>query len=78
VTIARSSSRAEPAPVKLVATRVFRPERRPWGFFSEEGKFFEAGGIPPDFAVDVFPSTDLKAGKDAALDKALALLAASK
>jgi hypothetical protein len=44
-------------------------------FFNEEGKFFEAGGIPPDVAVDVFPSTDLKSGKDTALDKALALLA---
>jgi hypothetical protein len=45
-------------------------------FLSEEGKCFEATGIPPDVVVDVFPPNDLQAGKDTALDKALALLAA--
>jgi C-terminal processing protease CtpA/Prc len=44
-------------------------------FLTEGGKTFDAVGIPPDIAVPVFPSEDLKKGRDSCLEKALELLA---
>ena len=43
-------------------------------FLTEQGKHFEAGGIPPDIRLPVFPKADLEAGRDSALEKALEIL----
>jgi hypothetical protein len=40
-------------------------------FLTVAGEHFEARGLPPDVRVPVFPQTDLAAGRDAALEKAL-------
>ena len=44
-------------------------------FRTAEGKTFDGSGIPPDVAVPVFPETDLAAGRDGALERAIELLA---
>ena len=43
-------------------------------FLNEQGKHFEASGVPPDIRVPVFPKADLEAGRDTALEKALEIL----
>ncbi|HJQ25398.1 MAG TPA: S41 family peptidase [Blastocatellia bacterium] len=43
-------------------------------FLSEQGKHFEATGVPPDIRMPVFPKADLEAGRDTALEKALEIL----
>jgi hypothetical protein len=45
-------------------------------YFAEDGKVYEGDGIPPDVAAPVFPESDLKDGKDQALDKAIDILSA--
>ena len=40
-------------------------------FLTEDGKHFEATGVPPDITVAVFPKDDLRAGRDLALERAL-------
>jgi C-terminal processing protease CtpA/Prc len=51
-----------------------------WGFglpnerFVTDGKSYDGPGIPPDVAVPVFPKSDLDAGRDGAIEKALELL----
>jgi len=42
--------------------------------FVTDGKSYDGPGIPPDVAVPVFPKSDLDAGRDGALEKALELL----
>jgi len=46
-------------------------------FLNEQGKHFEATGVPPDIRVPVFPKADLEAGRDSALEKALEILLGS-
>jgi C-terminal processing protease CtpA/Prc len=46
-------------------------------FLTEQGKHFEAVGVPPDIRIAVFPTADLEAGRDSALEKAIELLSAS-
>jgi peptidase S41-like protein/tricorn protease-like protein len=41
-------------------------------FLTADGRHFEASGIPPDLRVAVFPKSDLVAGRDGALERALA------
>jgi len=41
---------------------------------TKDGRTFEGTGVPPDFAVPIFPKEDLNNGRDSALDKALTLL----
>ncbi|HMG33239.1 MAG TPA: S41 family peptidase [Blastocatellia bacterium] len=43
-------------------------------FLTEQGKHFEASGVPPDTRIPVFQKTDLDAGRDSALEKAIELL----
>lgn len=43
-------------------------------FLTEDGRHYEAGGVPPDAHVPVFSKTDLADGRDAGLEAALALL----
>ncbi|HKQ04732.1 MAG TPA: S41 family peptidase [Blastocatellia bacterium] len=43
-------------------------------FLTEQGKHFEATGVPPEIRVLVFPKADLEAGRDTALEKALEIL----
>ena len=43
-------------------------------FLTEDGKHFEASGVPPDIRVPVFPKEDLEKGRDTALEKALEAL----
>ena len=43
--------------------------------FVTDGRNYDGVGIAPDIAVPVFPKADLDAGRDGALEKALALLA---
>lgn len=43
-------------------------------FLTEDGKHFEATGVPPDIRVPVFPRQDLEQERDSALEKALELL----
>lgn len=45
-------------------------------FLTENGKFFDVTGIPPNIVVPVFESKDLSAGRDPALKKALQILTA--
>lgn len=47
-------------------------------FLTEQGKHFEATGVPPDIRIPVFPKTDLEAGRDGALEKAIEILLADK
>jgi len=44
--------------------------------FVTDGKNYDGPGIPPDIEIPVFPRSDLDAGRDGALEKALALLGA--
>jgi C-terminal processing protease CtpA/Prc len=44
-------------------------------FRAPDGKTFDGLGIPPDVAVAVFADADMAAGRDPALEKALAILA---
>jgi hypothetical protein len=44
-------------------------------FLTVGGEHFEARGIPPDVRVPVFPQADLAAGTDAALERALEIIA---
>jgi hypothetical protein len=46
-------------------------------FLTEQGKHFEAVGVPPDIRLAVFPKTDLESGRDTALEKAIELLSAN-
>jgi hypothetical protein len=46
-------------------------------FLTEQGKHFEAVGVPPDLRLPVFPKADLEAGRDTALEKAIELLSGS-
>jgi hypothetical protein len=43
--------------------------------FVTDGKSYDGPGIPPDVTVPVFPKSDLEAGRDGALERALTLLA---
>jgi len=43
-------------------------------FLTEDGKHFEATGVPPDIRVPVFPRQDFEKERDTALEKALELL----
>jgi Peptidase family S41/Tricorn protease C1 domain len=43
-------------------------------FLTEDGKDFEASGVPPDIRVPVFPRSDLDSNRDSALEKALTSL----
>lgn len=45
--------------------------------FLTDGRNYDGPGIPPDLPVPVFPKSDLSAGRDGALEKALELLAGS-
>jgi C-terminal processing protease CtpA/Prc len=47
-------------------------------YFAEDGKMFEADGIPPDVQVPIFPEGDLKDGKDQAIEKAMEILTPRK
>jgi hypothetical protein len=47
-------------------------------FLNEQGKHFEATGVPPDIRIPVFPKTDLEAGRDGALEKAIEILLGNK
>jgi hypothetical protein len=40
-------------------------------FLTDGGKDFEAGGVPPDVRIPVFPKSDLDSNRDSALEKAL-------
>jgi hypothetical protein len=46
-------------------------------YLTKDGKAFDGGGVPPDIVVPVFSTEDLTNGRDAAIDKALELLAQS-
>jgi Peptidase family S41/Tricorn protease C1 domain len=46
-------------------------------FLNEQGKHFEAAGVPPDIRLPVFPKADLEASRDPILEKALELLSGS-
>ena len=46
-------------------------------FLTPDGKAFDGPGIPPDISVPVFAASDLAAGKDPALAKAIEVLASS-
>lgn len=46
-------------------------------FLTPDGKAFDGPGIPPDISVPVFAASDLDAGKDPALAKAIEVLASS-
>jgi C-terminal processing protease CtpA/Prc len=43
-------------------------------FLTEKGEHFEARGVPPDIRAAVFPKSDLAAGRDGALEKAVEVL----
>jgi C-terminal processing protease CtpA/Prc len=43
-------------------------------FLTEQGTHFEATGVPPDIRIPLFPKTDLKDGRDLALERALEML----
>jgi C-terminal processing protease CtpA/Prc len=43
--------------------------------FVTNGRSYDGPGIPPDITIPVFPKSDLDAGRDGALEKALQLLA---
>jgi len=43
-------------------------------FLTEDGKYFEATGVPPDIRVPVFPKQDFEKERDTALEKALEIL----
>jgi len=43
-------------------------------FLTEDGITYDGPGIPPHIPVPVFPETDLEAGRDTALEKALAVI----
>lgn len=47
-------------------------------FLTEQGKHFEASGVPPDIRIPVFPKADLEAGRDSALEKAIEMLLGSR
>lgn len=47
-------------------------------FLTEDGLSFDGIGVPADIEVPVFTLEDRTAGKDAALEKALQVLTASK
>ncbi|HXZ42750.1 MAG TPA: S41 family peptidase [Terriglobales bacterium] len=47
-------------------------------FLTSEGKAFDGPGIPPDIEVPVFAASDLAAGKDPAMAKAIEVLASIK
>jgi C-terminal processing protease CtpA/Prc len=43
-------------------------------YLAEDGRSFDAVGVPPDIRVPVFSDQDLKNGRDSALAKAIELL----
>jgi hypothetical protein len=43
-------------------------------FLTEQGRHYEASGVPPDIRAPVFPKQDLAAGRDSALEMALETL----
>lgn len=43
-------------------------------YLTKEGRSFDGRGVPPDVAVAVFPQTDLRSGRDGALERAVELL----
>ena len=47
-------------------------------FLTEQGKHFEATGVPPDIRIPVFPKADLEAGRDGALEKAIEIILGNK
>jgi C-terminal processing protease CtpA/Prc len=47
-------------------------------YLTKNGKSFDGAGIPPEVTVPFFSHEDLLAGRDAALDKALQILAGEK
>ena len=47
-------------------------------FLTPDGKAFDGPGIPPDIPVPVFAASDLAAGKDPAMAKALEVLASAR
>ena len=46
-------------------------------FLTEDGRYFDGPGIPPDIEVPVFRDADLEAGRDPALERAMAHLGAA-
>jgi len=46
--------------------------------FVTNGRSYDGPGIPPDVEVPVFPSADLESGRDGAIERALAILGASR
>jgi hypothetical protein len=47
-------------------------------FLTPDGKAFDGPGIPPDIQVPVFAASDLAAGKDSAMAKAIEVLASAR
>ena len=47
-------------------------------FLTPEGKAFDGPGIPPDIPIPVFAASDLAAGKDPAMAKAIEVLASAR
>jgi len=47
-------------------------------YFAEDGRSFDAVGVPPDVRVPVFSEQDLRNGRDSALEKAIELLGRAK
>jgi hypothetical protein len=43
-------------------------------YLTKDGKSFDGPGVPPDISVPVFPASDLDAGRDGAIEKAIQLL----
>jgi C-terminal processing protease CtpA/Prc len=47
-------------------------------FLTPEGTAFDGSGIPPDIRIPVFAASDVSAGKDPAMAKALQILASAR
>ena len=47
-------------------------------FLDGRGRHYEATGVPPDVRVPVFPESDLEAGRDGALEKAIEMLSGGR
>jgi C-terminal processing protease CtpA/Prc len=43
-------------------------------YLTKDGKSFDGSGVPPDISMPVFPSEELQAGHDSAIEKALQIL----
>ena len=43
-------------------------------FLTEDGRTFDGPGVPAEIETPVFPAADLDAGRDSALEQALAIL----